>query len=194
MQFFKNFFAASALVSIAAAQQQNYTVTFVNQDSTNRIIAFTSNPSFDNLDPVTVPGNGVTTVNFGNKWQGNFISINEGLSLLGTLGMLGEVNFNSWDGLSWFDVSAIVNPFDYDGVKEIFPKSTNTPVAGCQDFPCPSGMVYNVPTDDTATKSSMENEFICLIGNLGSSSTASKRRRDFAESQRVTRTGEEAKQ
>lgn len=75
--------------------------------------------------------------------------------------MLGEVRFNGYAGATYFDVSAIVNPADAEGVKELFPLGKNKPVSGCQKFPCSNA--YN-HADDVATLSTDENELVCLLG------------------------------
>jgi len=90
-------------------------------------------------------------------------SINDGDAIIP--GMLAEFTFNAWQGITFFDVSAIVDPNDHHGVKEIFPKNANTPMSGCQAFPCDN--CYNVWNDDWATLSSLEADYVVLIGDLG---------------------------
>lgn len=75
--------------------------------------------------------------------------------------MLGEVRWDGFSGENYFDVSAIVNPNDHDGVKMLYPKSSKTPLSGCQTFPCSNA--YNLP-DDIQTLSTPETELECLIG------------------------------
>jgi hypothetical protein len=77
--------------------------------------------------------------------------------------MLAEFRFNGFAGATYFDVSAIVNPDDAEGVKMVFPKNSDKPVSGCQTFPCSNA--YNRP-DDVATLSTDDSELVVLIGNL----------------------------
>lgn len=76
--------------------------------------------------------------------------------------MLGEVRFDGFAGATYFDVSAIVNPKDGNGVKMIMPKVGDTPVSGCQSFPCDNAYNHD---DDVRTISTPEKELICLVGN-----------------------------
>jgi hypothetical protein len=64
-------------------------------------------------------------------------------------------------------VSAIVNPSDLNGVKELYPVSESaakekTAVSGCTLFPC--AKVYYHP-DDVQTVTSLETDLICTLGN-----------------------------
>jgi len=154
MQFL---FAVAALASVVAAN----TVSFVNQDSTTRTIYFTPSPGSAEVDSLVVDGDSSASAEFATGWVGNFYSVSEGAE--NVPGMLGELTWNAAYDLNWFDVSAIVNPNDTNGVKEIFPANSNTPTSGCQTFPCDNA--YNAP-DDVQTKSTTESDLVCLIGNL----------------------------
>jgi len=160
MQAFTNlFFALCALCTLVAANS----VHFVNQDSTQRTIVFTAQAGLATLDNLVIEGLGSATQTFPDGWIGNFFSVSEGAPFVP--GMLGEVSFNGFAGANFFDVSAIVNPNDGEGVKEIFPANSNTPVSGCQTFPCSNA--YN-KWDDVATLSTTDSDLVCLIGNLSS--------------------------
>ncbi|QSZ32793.1 hypothetical protein DSL72_002372 [Monilinia vaccinii-corymbosi] len=161
MQFTTSILAAvAALASITSAG----TVHFVNQDNTTRTIIFTPNPECDQLASITVGGHSTAIQTFPHQWVGNFFSRSAGAS--NNEGMLGEVCFDSWGGLTYFDVSAIVSPNDVVGVKELFPLASGTPISGCQEFPCANA--YNKP-DDIQTQATHETELVCLLGNLKSS-------------------------
>lgn len=176
MQFFKALFAATALASAAAAG----TVHFVNQDSTERTIIFTPNLGLEAIPKLTIAGSQTANQTFPTGWIGNWYSVSAGAA--DTPGMLGEVRFDGFAGATYFDVSAIVNPNDTEGVKMIFPKNSNTPVSGCQSFPCTNA--YN-KWDDIATLSTDDSELICLLGNLSNSrrrGMVAKMSRDFVTS------------
>lgn len=162
MQFFSTLFAASALATLAAAGS----VHFVNQDSTQRTIIFTQNAGLESIDDLVIDGLTTSNQTFPTGWIGNWYSVSEGAD--NVPGMLGEVRFDGYAGATYFDVSAIVNPDDTNGVKEIFPLNSNIPVSGCQAFPCINA--YN-KWDDIATLSTDSSELVCLLG------TASTERR-----------------
>ncbi|KAH7115743.1 hypothetical protein B0J13DRAFT_571786 [Dactylonectria estremocensis] len=84
--------------------------------------------------PVTVSSDANTTVTLPSEYSGNFYAVKQGA--IQEVGMLGEVMFNGWMGLTYFDVSAIVNPGDRDNVKQMWPAKSLVPVPGCQMFPC----------------------------------------------------------
>jgi hypothetical protein len=160
MQFTNTILAiATALSSLAAAN----TVNFVNQDGTTRNIVFTPQDGQPGIAPITIGGYGSASQDFPNGWIGNWYSYNDGAP--NVPGMLGEVRWNGYGGNNYYDVSAIVNPNDVNGVKEIFPQNAGSPVSGCQSFPCANA--YNTP-DDIATLSTTEDTLVCLIGNLNS--------------------------
>jgi len=124
------------------------------------------------MDTIDLGANEVLNVPMMDNWSGNFITVVKGVDVY--QGMLGEMTFNSWGEMVYFDVSAIVNPDDHDNVKELFPKNTNLPMAGCQDFPCNN--VYNVWNEDYNTKTTLENQFICLVGTLDSTQRRREKR------------------
>jgi hypothetical protein len=176
MQFLKALFATIALASVATAGS----VHFVNQDSTERTIIFTPNAGLTTIPDLTISGSSTANQTFPTGWIGNWYSVSAGAT--NTPGMLGEVRFDGFAGATYFDVSAIVNPNDTEGVKMIFPKNSNTPVSGCQSFPCANA--YN-KWDDIATLSTDDDELICLLGNLSNSrrrGMVAKMSRDFVTS------------
>ncbi len=145
------------LASLVAANS----IHFVNQDSTERTIYFFANLGLEDIPELVIAGSGTANQTFPDSWIGNFYSVSKGND--NVPGMLGEVRFNGYAGATYFDVSAIVNPSDTEGVKMLFPKNSNTPVSGCQTFPCANA--YN-KWDDIATLSTDDEELICLLGNL----------------------------
>ncbi|KAE8449557.1 hypothetical protein EG329_007887 [Mollisiaceae sp. DMI_Dod_QoI] len=177
MQFFSTFFAAAAALATLASAG---TVHFVNQDSTQRTIIFTQNAGLEAIPELVIPGHSTINQSFPTGWIGNFYSVSEGAT--NTPGMLGEVRFDGFAGATYFDVSAIVNPSDTNGVKEIFPLNSNTPISGCQVFPCSNA--YN-KWDDVATLSTDSSELVCLLGTASNGrrrSLIAKMTRDFVTS------------
>ncbi|TFB03853.1 hypothetical protein CCMA1212_003833 [Trichoderma ghanense] len=153
-------FAASVATLIAsAALSSAASITFWTLDNAQRTIYFTSNPGNSNIDSVKVDGDKNSTVTFPDTWQGNFYAVKEGSA--NVPGMLGEVNFGSWHGLTYFDVSAIVDPNDKDNVKQMFPAKSLEPMSGCVNFPCNNA--YYLP-DDIQTKATQEQELVCTLG------------------------------
>ncbi|CAD6502553.1 BgTH12-05144 [Blumeria graminis f. sp. triticale] len=144
-------------------------VNFVNQDGTTRTIIFTSQSGQQQLNSIKVAGNSAIQQEFPQGWIGNWYSVSEGSP--NVPGMLGEVRFDGFGGATYFDVSAIVNPTDNSGVKQLFPAHDNKPVSGCQNFPCANA--YN-KADDLQTASTPFKDLICLLGN-----SMNPRRRGF---------------
>jgi hypothetical protein len=156
-------FAATALASMATAE--NY-IQFINQCSTTKNIVFTANAGLEPIGPVVLEPLGSANQTIPPTWQGNFYSYDEGAE--NRAGMLGEVNFNAYNGATYFDISSIVNPKDNDGIKMLYPFGENpklkeTAVSGCQSQPCSNQ--YN-HWDDIATLSTPKTALTCLVGNL----------------------------
>jgi hypothetical protein len=160
------------LASIATLASAN-TMEFVNQDSTSRTIYFTQQEGLAAIDPLTVPGDSNATATFPIGWIGNFYSVCEGNDIVP--GMLGELRWDGWDGINWFDVSAIVNPNDKHGVKTIAPKYSSTPMSGCESYDDGCDNAYYHP-DDVQTKSTQEKDLVCTIGNKISITKPKERR------------------
>ncbi|KAL5604118.1 uncharacterized protein BROUX77_004304 [Berkeleyomyces rouxiae] len=158
MQF--SIVAATIFSALAAAEN---IVTFESKDSTSRQIIFTPTVGYASVDSVTVAGSASVDVTIPEGWLGNWFSVSDGAS--NTNGMLGEVAFQGWNGLTYFDVSAIVNSTDFDGVKEMWPASSKSPTSGCKTFPCDNA--YYLP-DDVQTKVTSETHLICTLGSNGS--------------------------
>lgn len=163
----------AALVAMAAAMvSATNTITFVNQDETTREIIFTPSIGHAAVSSITLTGLATKVVTIPNYWIGNWYSVSKGAA--NVPGMLGEVTFQGWNDLTYFDVSAIVNPNDTNGVKEMFAasemKSTvKSLISGCAVFPC--NTAYYAP-DDIQTATTTETELVCT---LGTSSTSTKR-------------------
>lgn len=165
-------FATSAMALVAsAAAVSAASVTFWTLDDVTRTVYFTPSSGSSQLQSVTVNNQQKTVVQFPDTWIGNFYAVQSGAA--NVPGMLGEVNFNAWNGLTYFDVSAIVDPSDHNNVKQMWPASGQTPMSGCETFPCNN--CYWLP-DDVQTKATKETD---IITTLGTGSTGM----NFAEAQ-----------
>ncbi|KZL87300.1 dnase1 protein [Colletotrichum incanum] len=158
-------FSILSLLGSAALAAATNTVTFKSLDDVTRTVHFTPNAGLASVDSVEVPGKGEVKVEIPEAWIGNWFSVSEGAD--NAVGMLGEVAFNGWNGLTYFDVSAIVDPTDHDGVKEMWPLSGSDPISGCKSFPCNNA--YYLP-DDVQTKVTSETDLVCTLGKNGVSS------------------------
>lgn len=161
-------FATSALALLAsAAAASASSVTFWTLDDITRTVYFTPSEGFQQVAPVTVSKKEKTKVTFPTaKWKGNYYAVQKGKE--NKPGMLGEVNFHDWNDMTYFDVSAIVDPKDHNNVKQMWPASSQQPMSGCEVFPCNNA--YWLP-DDVQTKVTKESD---LITTLGSGSTGLK--------------------
>lgn len=159
MQFSKTIIglAASAVAANAAS------VTFWTLDNIERTVYFTASPGSPDIQPVKVNNKVNTTVEFPDVYRGNFYAVQEGKE--NKPGMLGEVAFGGYNGITFFDVSAIVDPNDKDNVKQMWPVDSLSPMSGCEGFPCDNA--YWV-WDDVQTKATPSNK---LMTTLGSGST-----------------------
>lgn len=167
MQFSISTVAAAAAVLFSGVAAATNTVTFKSLDDTSRTIIFTPSSGYSSIDSVTVSGGASVDVTIPDSWIGNWYSRSDGAA--NTDGMLGEVSFQGWNGITYFDVSAIVNASDFDGVHEMYPVSASTPVSGCATFPCDNA--YYMP-DDVQTKTTTETSLVCTLGANGSSKKA----------------------
>ena len=151
-----------AFVSAFAASALANSVTFVSQDGTGRTIIFTPSAGYQGIGDVHVSGRDRVRVDFPNGWIGNWYAVSDGASRIP--GMLGEVTFQGWNGLTYFDVSAIVNPGDHNGVKQLYPVGSSSPKSGCTNFPCDEAYYH---PDDVQTKVTSEVDLVCTLGGSG---------------------------
>lgn len=157
-------FSTSVLAAVAsAATVSAASVTFWTLDNVQRTIYFTPSPGHTQKEPVVVNSNSQTTVDFPANYEGNFYAVPDGSP--NVPGMLGEVLFGGFEGMTFFDVSAIVNPDDHSNVKQMWPASSNSPMSGCEQFPCSNA--YYLP-NDVQTK---VTDDVNLMTSLGSGST-----------------------
>lgn len=162
----------AALAFTAATLVSANTVTFMNQDDTKRKVVITPSSGHEQMESIELEGHDQASVDFPHGWIGNAYSISEGKE--DVPGMLAEITFQGWNDLTYFDVSAIVEPNDHEGVKEMYPASeaslsTKSSYSGCDVFPC--NTAYYQP-DDIQTVSTEETK---LIVTLGTYSTTEKR-------------------
>ncbi|KAI0525415.1 hypothetical protein F5B22DRAFT_337477 [Xylaria bambusicola] len=155
----------AAIAATAASLASANSITFINQDATQRTIVFTPSAGLQQIDSLVIPGNSESKVDIPDYWIGNAYSVSEGNP--NVPGMLAEFTFQGWQGLTYFDVSAIVNPNDHEGVKEIYPLSEQNAlekvsISGCILFPCPKAYYH---PDDIQTVTTLETDFICTLGN-----------------------------
>ncbi|KAI1635289.1 DNase1 protein [Biscogniauxia mediterranea] len=159
-----HFLAQLAALAAAAATVSANTMTFVNQDDTPRHIVFTPSEGHEAVGSVDVSGHNQVTVNIPASWIGNAYSVSQGAQ--DTVGMLAEVTFQGWNDLTYFDVSAIVNPNDHVGVKQMFPATQmeaapKSSVSGCEVFPCDTAYYH---PEDVQTVTTKETDIIITLG------------------------------
>src|SRR5262245_31534963 len=114
-------FITIATALFAAVLAAANSVTFINQDDIHRTVVFTASAGHGGVGDVRVPARATVRVELPYSWIGNWWSYNDGAPRVP--GMLGEVTFQGYMGMTYFDVSAIVNPNDHQGVKEMYPAS-----------------------------------------------------------------------
>lgn len=156
------FFKALSFAALVAAVSAN-TVEMVSRDNFGRTIKFTPQEGSPELPDLRLEPGETVIAEFPDHWIGNWIGVRDGQESDGN-GMLGEIRWNGWGGLNYFDVSAIVAPDDTNNVKLMYPKNAKSPTSGCEQFPCDN--CYN-NWDDIQTKSTPESEIVCLFGDVG---------------------------
>ncbi|KAI0835329.1 hypothetical protein F5Y06DRAFT_299747 [Hypoxylon sp. FL0890] len=160
------FFTQIAAFAAAAATLANAnSVTFINQDDTTRQVIFTPSSGYPAIDTITIQGNQQSKIDIPISWVGNAYAVREGAAQVP--GMLAEFTFQGWNDFTYFDVSAIVNPTDTDGIKQIFPASqlestVKSLVSGCIVFPCATA--YYAPAD-IQTVTTKETDLVVTLGN-----------------------------
>lgn len=160
------FFATAAILLASAAAAVANTVTFITEDDNSRTIYFTPSPGHAWLDSVAVSPGSTEEVSFPHGWIGNWYAVIDGEE--NVPGMLGEVTFNGWQGLTYYDVSAIVNPNDVHNVHWMYPvghedhRANSDIWSGCTTFPCDT--CYNLP-DDVQTKTTRLTDLVCTLGS-----------------------------
>ena len=153
---------APFLAAAATAVLAENIITLTSVDDLDRTVYFTANAGLEAIDPVEVAAGQAVDVQIPYGWVGNYFSVTKGAPH--KPGMLGEVNFNGWNGFTYFDVSAIVDPNDLEGVSEMWPAKSGHPSSGCAVFPC--GNAYYLP-DDVQTKVTPETHLISTLGKSG---------------------------
>lgn len=156
---FSTLFTLFGSAALAAATNS---ITFKSLDDDTRTVYFVPSIGHEELEELKLEGNAATKVEFPQGWIGNWYAVKDGAEK--KTGMLGEVTFNGWNGMTYFDVSAIVNPKDFDGVKMMYPLSAQTPTSGCDQWPCPEAYWL---WDDVQTRVTEETELVCTLGNNG---------------------------
>lgn len=164
-----SFRSTAAVFGLVAAAQAENILRFVSTDSTDRTIYVTPNAGVEGVDPVSVAAGATVDVTLCESFIGNAYSISSGAD--NVPGMLAEVNFQGWNGYTYFDVSAIVDAADHDGVHMMYPAEAQTPTSGCETFPCNNAYYL---ADDVQTKTTTETVIIVTLGS-GSNSTTAKR-------------------
>jgi len=172
----------SAALGLAALASAANTVQFLNQDDKTRSVIFTAQADLglELIPDLVIPGYGNASQTFPNGFIGNFYSVNNGSE--NVPGMLGEVAFNAWDELAFFDVSSIVNDTDHEGVKMLYPSGMNpedssTPTSGCNTLGLTKCLNQYNAWDDVATQATKSSSLVCLLGNKNVTDDATKSRR-----------------
>lgn len=145
----------SVLVPVRAGS-----ITFSSEDGVGRVIHFTGNGEIGELH--VGPGESIAQ-DFPNGWTGNFYATCDGCD--DAPGMLGEVAFDGFEGKTFYDVSAIVDPNDHNGVHRFSPSGGDGEEAGCDEFPCPDKAYYS--PDDAQTKVSEAKDFVVSLSGGG---------------------------
>ncbi|KAG5932258.1 hypothetical protein E4U53_001408, partial [Claviceps sorghi] len=146
--------ALALLASLSAVSASS--VTFWTLDNVTRTIHFTPSEGHADVNSVTVSSKNKTKVTLPtDRWKGNFYAVQMGQP--NKPGMLGELNTLDWNGLSYFDVSAIVDPHDHNNIKQMWPIISQWPMSGCEFWPCDNAYWL---WDDVQTKVTTETDFM----------------------------------
>ncbi|EFX02803.1 DNAse1 protein [Grosmannia clavigera kw1407] len=151
-------FTLSAALFAAVSAATNI-VTFKSLDNVDRTVYITANAGIQGHDPVTVSAGTSVDVELVDGFVGNAYAIHSGSS--NNVGMLAEFNFQGWNDLTYFDVSAIINSADVDNVSEMYPYGeSSSPVSGCTSWPCNNAYYH---ADDVQTKSTSQTHLIVTL-------------------------------
>ncbi|KAK0754511.1 hypothetical protein B0T18DRAFT_386375 [Schizothecium vesticola] len=165
--FFSPVFLLFVLLSLVSVLEpvRAGSITFNSEDGVGRVIHFTGNGEIGELH--VGPGESIAQ-DFPDGWTGNFYATCDGCD--DAPGMLGEVAFDGFEGKTFYDVSAIVDPNDHTGVHRFAPGSGDGEEAGCDEFPCPESTYYQ--PDDVQTKVSESKDLVVSLSGGGSGSGA----------------------
>lgn len=155
MHFSKTIFGLAA----SAAAVNAGSVSFWTLDNIERTVYFTPSPGSPEIAPVTVSNKENTTVTLPDTYHGNFYAVQQGQQ--NKPGMLGELAFGGYGGMTFFDVSAIVDPTDINNVKQMWPIGEAGPMSGCENFNCNNA--YYLP-DDIQTKATHSVDIMTTLG------------------------------
>jgi hypothetical protein len=165
-----HFAKLGSLLSFAATALAG-SLTFVSTDNVDRDIYFTANAGIPDLPMVQVLGGDTVKVTFPTAWIGNAYAVPSGSPPVP--GMLAEIAFDSWQGETFFDVSAIVNPGDHNGVHTMFPtEDPSSAFSGCLNFDC--NTAYYLP-DDVQTVGTSYADLTVTLGSNGLNGLFNKR-------------------
>lgn len=155
-------FLLLSLLSVLVPGVSAGSITFSSEDGVGRVIHFTGNGDIGELH--VGPGESIAQ-DFPDGWTGNFYATCDGCD--DAPGMLGEVAFDGFEGKTFYDVSAIVDPDDHNGVHRFSPSGGDGEEAGCDEFPCPDKAYY--APDDVQTKVSESKDFVVSLSGGGGS-------------------------
>ncbi|TLS26517.1 hypothetical protein PpBr36_05532 [Pyricularia pennisetigena] len=141
---------------------ENNIITFMSLDSTDRTVMFTSSAGKEQLPTISVPAGQTVDVVIPYGWIGNYFAVSKGVDHVPGSGVIGEVAFNAFEDKTYFDVSAIDDPSDGNGLRMLWPASEHRKTSGCWgDYPCDNA--YREP-DDRQTKVTEDKHLIALLG------------------------------
>lgn len=153
-------FLLLSLLSVLVPSVRAGSITFSSEDGVGRVIHFTGNGDIGELH--VGPGESIAQ-DFPDGWTGNFYATCDGCD--DAPGMLGEVAFDGFEGKTFYDVSAIVDPNDHNGVHRFSPSGGDGEEAGCDEFLCPDKAYY--APDDVQTKVSEAKDFVVSLSGGG---------------------------
>ncbi|PQE06869.1 DNase1 protein [Rutstroemia sp. NJR-2017a BVV2] len=165
------------LLLLTSTATATNTLTFHNLFSTPRLLQFVPVPASYAIPKRLIPAHSSFSISTP-LWNGLFKAVAPDTSEHGPeTTVIGEVCFDCWQGITFFDVSAIWNCCDNSGVhwmgsvepsasgkgvQELWNQaSAKGEISGCRTFPCDG--VYNLP-DDEQTKSTREDEIMVVLG------------------------------
>jgi len=153
-------FQTALLLTLSTLASAN-TVSFTSLDSHDRTVYIHNDVNHPQImdGSVHVPAGASVTVPFTPGWIGMWYAVIDGNPDPGK-GMLGEVSFNGYAGMTYFDVSAIDMPDDHSGVHRIWGVGDADNVSGCVNFPCNDAYYH---PDDVQTKATAATDLICTL-------------------------------
>ncbi|CCD47883.1 hypothetical protein ACHAPC_008201 [Botrytis cinerea] len=152
----------SSSAALASVIPRN-TIHFISMDNIDRILSFTSHPECEDIADIHHKGGESFIMEMPYGWGGTVMA-KQYDSVVPVFRVQAEIQWQKFEGKTYYDASAITNNTDNSGIRFVYPAgqgNVHSARSGCTVYPCDTAYLKS---DDVQTRVTEQTDMVVEIG------------------------------